>query len=288
MTIEEVRRADQRRRFHELGRVLFADEPRWAPVLRSYESWLFERRHPYHQRPGVEVARFLARRGGEVVGRICAHHVEGSKTGWFGAFECAEDAAAVAALVDAAGEWVAERGAVRLAGPATFTLADEAGVLVDGFEHAGATARPWHPPWYQAHLTAAGFTPDATGSLPRWRLATVPGPVELHPDDLVPPHAGRLGDRRLALVGDAGAIAAVPNISGSLRATSLRAARRAAAAPTEAAVVRLEGDPAALVPALRGAAHAAGYTHVWSPWSPDAEATGSPDTVHQVLTRPLP
>lgn len=318
--------------------MLFAGEARWTPVPRSYEVWLFERRHPYHQRDGVEVVRFLARRGGDVVGRVCAHHVEGAEDGWFGAFECADDPEAVAALVDEAAEWVAARGATRLSGPATFTLADDAGVLVDGFDHPGGTARPWHPPWYAAHLHAAGLEPlgvtdrvqpgatraapspgdpevhavpaaardAAAGAFPRWRLETAtPAPERSDPADRcttgsagsmapggpVPPHAGKLGDPRLVLTGDAGTIAAVPDITATLRATSLRAARRLPS-PTEATIVRLEGDPAALVPALLAAAHAAGYTHVWSPWAPPAESAGTappppPDTLHQVLTRHL-
>nr|MBA2281736.1 hypothetical protein [Acidimicrobiia bacterium] len=167
ITVEEVRRAAERRRFHELGRVLFADEPRWAAPVAAFERGLFERGHPY--RAGADVVRFLVRRLGTVVGRVCAHHVDGDAVGWFGTFECDDDPAAVAALVEVAGEWVAARGARSLSGPATFTLADEAGVLFSGFDHPGGTGRPWHPPWYAEHLQAAGLS-RAHRSWPRWRL----------------------------------------------------------------------------------------------------------------------
>lgn len=278
ITVEVVSRADQRRRFHELGRVLFADEPRWAPVLRPYEAWLFERAHPYRQR--ADVVRFLARRDGQVVGRACAHHVDGAEDGWFGSFEVADDATAARGLVQAAGEWVGERGATRLRGPATFTLADEAGVQVEGFEHPGGTARPWHPPWYVEHLLAAGLALEDR-TFPRWRLAAAgPAPTSFHEDAAVPPQAGTLADRRLVLTGGAGSVAAAPDVSASFRGTSLRAARRRLATVAEAAVVRVDGDPAVLVPALLGAAGIAGYEHVWSPWSPDDRP---PDTVHQLL-----
>lgn len=282
IAIEVVSRADQRRRFHELGRVLFADEPRWAPVLRPYEAWLFERRHPFHRR--AEVVRFLARRDGRVVGRACAHHASGAADGWFGAFEVADDPTAARGLVQAAGAWAAERGAARLRGPATFTTADDAGVLVSGFEHAGGTARPWHPPWYVEHLLAAGLVLDDR-TFPRWRRpARGPAPTSFHEDDAVPPQAGTLADRRLALTGGAGSVAAAPDVSAGLRTTSLRAARRRLEAVTEAAVVRVDGDPAVLVPALLGAAGIAGYEHVWVPWVPGDEP---PDTVHQLLTLAL-
>ena len=263
--------------------MLFADEPRWAPVLRPYEAWLFERRHPYHQR--AEVVRFLARRDGQVVGRACAHHATGAADGWFGAFEAADDATAVRGLVQAASEWVGERGATRLRGPATFTLADDAGVLVEGFDHPGGTARPWHPPWYAEHLHAAGLGPDDR-TFPRWKHPTAGEGAAggLAHDDVLPPQAGKLADRRLVLRGAAGAIAAVPDVADASRGTSLRSARRRLETVVEAAVVRIDGEPSALVPALLAAADLAGYDHVWAPWAPDGRR---PDTVHQLLVAPL-
>lgn len=258
--------------------MLFADEPRWAPVLRPYEAWLFSRRHPYRQRAGVDVVRFLVRRGGHVVGRICAHHAAGSAEGWFGAFECADDPAAVRALVGAARDWVTARGATVLRGPATFTLADEAGVLADGFGWAGGTGRPWHPARYLEQLQAAGLVPSER-TFPRWRLATEGAAAgDLVRGGPAPPQAGRLTDPRLVLQGPAGAVAAVPDVTAALRSTSLRRIPT----PTEAAVARLEGDPGVLVPGLLAAAAGAGYRWVWSPWCPDPDRP--PDAVHRLLT----
>ena len=51
---------------------------------------------------------------------------------------------------------------------------------------------------------------------------------------------------------------------------------------TTAVVVRCDGDPAVLVPALCAAAAAAGYRDVIAPWSPDADAR--PETVHALFT----
>jgi hypothetical protein len=253
--------------------VLFADEPRWAPPLRSYETWLFSRGHPY-RRDG-DVVRFLVRRGGAVVGRICAHSVAGDERGWFGAFETADEQSSVDALLDAAREWLTARGCTSMSGPATFTMADEAGVLVDGFDHPGGTGRPWHPPYYAERLTGAGLTRTERES-PRWRLDAVAGGPKLAESGPQPPHAGRFGDARLALQGDDGVIAAVPDVTAVARATSLRVRP----AFTEAAVVRAEGELARLVPALLGAAAKAGYHAVWSPWTPHDTP---PDTVHTLF-----
>jgi hypothetical protein len=81
------------------------------------------------------------------------------------------------------------------------------------------------------------------------------------------------------LDGPAGAVAGVPDVSAAARTTSLRRP-----VVTEASVVRCEGDPAALVPALLATAHAAGYEAVWAPWSPDDRP---PDTVHRLFGQNL-
>ena len=261
ITVEPVRRADQRRRWHEIGRVLFADEPRWAPPLRAYEKWLVSRRHPY--RRVAELDRWLVRRRGQVVGRIAAPPVDGDDVAWFGGFECADDAHAVRALVEAVRGWAVERGATRLRGPALYLPDDgDAGVLVEGFEHPGGTGRSWHPPWYAAHLGGAGLQPAE--AFPRWRLRTGGGAAPALAPGPVPPHAGRLGDPRLALEH----VAAVPDVS------DVAHARR----PTEASVVYVDGDPAVLVPQLLAAA--ASYEAMWAPWCPDP-ARG-PDIVHRL------
>ena len=281
VAVEEVRRADQRRRFHELGRVLFASEPRWAPPVVAYERWLFDRRHPY--RRDADLTRFLVRRRGQVVGRVCAHKRSDSDDGWFGAFECGDDERAVVALVGAARDWLAEHGATSITGPATFTPADEAGVLLAGFEHPGGTGRPWHPPWYEAHLGTAGLK-SGEHTVRRWRLDANPVGYELEAGGPLPPQAGRFADARIVLAGPPGAIAAVPDVAPSLRTHSLRGFRQQLATVEEVAVVRCEGDPTVLVPALLRAAAEAGYRTVWAPWSP---VDRPPDLEYRLLTAPF-
>jgi len=246
--------------------------------MRAYEQWLFGRRHPW-RRGGGEVVRFLVRRGGHVVGRACAHLSPGETEGAFGAFECADEAEAVAALLDACRDWLDERGASRMRGPMTFTAADDAGVQTEGFDHAGGTGRPWHPPWYAEHLETAGLS-ALEPAYPRWRERSGPGP-RLPEGGPTPPHAGRLADPHLVLLGDAGAIAAVPDLAAAVRAGTAAAFR---VRPTEAAVVRCDGEAARLVPAVLTAAASAGYDHVWAPWSSDDRP---PDTVHRLFGQNL-
>ncbi|MGH9185075.1 MAG: hypothetical protein ACRD0U_04555 [Acidimicrobiales bacterium] len=84
-----------------------------------------------------------------------------------------------------------------------------------------------------------------------------------------PPHAASFADERLCFVG----IAAVPDTAGALRTAGPRSAwslaKQARARAWDACtVVRIDRDPAALVPALATAAATAGYQWVVTPWAP--------------------
>src|SRR5207237_1294967 len=108
---------------------------------------------------------FLARRGGLVAGRITAHvAAKDDERGWFGFYDVLDDAEVAAALIERAAEWLSEHGCTTMTGPASFTPADDPGLLVAGFDVAGTTGRPWHPPWYARHLEAAGLTRADTRS----------------------------------------------------------------------------------------------------------------------------
>ena len=157
-------------------------------------------------------------------------------------------------------------------------------VLVSGHEVPGVTGRPWHPPRLAEALEQLDF--EGVEEHPSWRLPVLDGAAPAVSNDDPPGHAGRHADPRLVL----DAIAAVPDVSRSLGAASLRSAwaeakQRRARAWDTAVIVRCDGDPAALVPGLQRAAGASGYTTVIAPWSPDPAAT--PETVHRLYRRSL-
>lgn len=282
VTVEPVESRTQLRRFRDIPYVLHGEDPRWRPGVRAFESWRLDaRRHPYFARG--DAAYFLARRGGRPVGRIAAHH-DGSDDdlGRFGFFDAPDHDAVVAALLDAAREWLAGEGRRRMTGPTSWTSEEEFGVRVEGFEHPAITGRAWHPPWYAAALRRAGLEP--VDARPTYRLdtAAASGPVPERADVEPPPHAGGYRDPALLLDG----IAAVPDVSATLAGASLRSAWRIARrlrteGPRTAVCVRCTGDPAELVPRLRRAARAAGYASLVGPWAPDGTP---PETVHQTFS----
>ena len=141
---------------------VYDGDPAWIPPLRrTMRDRLDPRRTPF-LRYG-EAQLFLAERDGEPIGRISAQinplHDEkwGERAGFFGFFDCVDDAEAAAALFEAAEGWLRERGARFSRGPISFSLNDEAGCLVDGFETPPMIAMPHGRRWFPALIEGSGY-----------------------------------------------------------------------------------------------------------------------------------
>jgi GNAT superfamily N-acetyltransferase len=134
-----------------------------VPPLRL-ERWLFLTKSFNAFFSHGDAQLFLARRDGRVVGRISAqyddnfnaHH--GNRWGMFGFLELEDDPEILPALLEAAGTWLAERRCDHMIGPMDFTMNDESGVMIEGFDRQPMIRQPWHPPYYQALCEAAGLT----------------------------------------------------------------------------------------------------------------------------------
>jgi GNAT superfamily N-acetyltransferase len=133
-----------------------------VPPLRL-ERWFFlsRRLNPYFGHGDAQL--FLARRDGRVVGRISAQYDDnfnafhGNRWGMFGFLELEEDPEVLPALLDAAAGWLTAQGRDRMIGPMDFTMNDESGVMIEGFERQPMIRQPWHPPYYADLCEAAGL-----------------------------------------------------------------------------------------------------------------------------------
>jgi hypothetical protein len=152
---------------------LHSTSPYWVPPLRLERRMFLSRRYnAYFKHADAQL--FVARRAGRPVGRISAqidrnfnaHH--GSRTGHFGFLEFEDDPAVLAALVDAADGWLRARGMDRMIGPFDFTMNDECGVLVEGFDREPLVKQPWHPPYYARRCEEAGL--DKAMDVLMWEL----------------------------------------------------------------------------------------------------------------------
>ena len=148
--------------FLELPYRLYRGDPFWVPPLRIAQKELFDRRrHPFYA--NAECRFFLARRGGEAVGRIAAildrnhNDFHNEQAGFFGFFESIHDPNVSRALLDSARAWLTERGARVIRGPVNPSTNYECGLLVEGFDSSPVLMMTYNPPWYQDLIEGAGF-----------------------------------------------------------------------------------------------------------------------------------
>jgi GNAT superfamily N-acetyltransferase len=161
-----VRAARTRRdlkRFINLPYRLHARDPVWVPPLRRDVELLLSRsRNPFFEH--AEAEYFLAERNGEVVGRVAAisnrlhNETHGDRVGFFGFFESIDDQATANVLIETAAAWCRERSHDVLRGPASFSVNDECGLLVQGFECSPTLMMPHNPRYYVDLIERAGFT----------------------------------------------------------------------------------------------------------------------------------
>ncbi|HXA49294.1 MAG TPA: hypothetical protein VNV86_03270 [Candidatus Acidoferrum sp.] len=148
--------------FVELPFTICRNEVHWVPPLRMAVKELMDRaKHPFYA--NAEAEFFLARRGGRVVGRIAAiidrahNKFHNEQAGFFGFFECEDDAEVARALLEKARSWTAERGAKFLRGPVNPSTNYECGVLVDGFDRDPMVMMTWNPRYYPRLIEQAGL-----------------------------------------------------------------------------------------------------------------------------------
>lgn len=169
--------------FIRAARVVFAGDPAWVPPLDfEMRQRLTPAKNPFFQRG--EVALFTAWKDGELVGRVSAQldhiHLERyrDRTGFFGFFDTVDDDEVGRALLAAAESWLVRRGMVRMRGPLSFHLYEEAGLLVDGFEHPPHILMPHSRRWQARIAERAGL--EKVKDLFAWRfdVGTIPERAE--------------------------------------------------------------------------------------------------------------
>ncbi len=152
-----------RKQFLNFPYELYRGEPHWRAPLRFERAvQINPKKNPALD--GLETQLFLAVSGGEIVGRIAAiinpHHLEIHKdaTGHFGFLDSRDDPKIIKALIAAARRWLKERGMGRIVGPLSFSINEEVGLLINGFDTPPVLMMPYGRPDYQSSIEALGFT----------------------------------------------------------------------------------------------------------------------------------
>jgi GNAT superfamily N-acetyltransferase len=162
ITVTPARGLRDRKAFVDLPYRLHAGTPWVTPLRLERHLFLAQKLNAYFKHG--EAQYFLARRDGRVVGRITAqidhafNEFHQNAWGHFGFLEFEDDPEILEALLGAAAAWLKQRGRDRMVGPMDFSVNDESGVLIEGFERRPMIKQPWHPPYYQQRCEEAGLT----------------------------------------------------------------------------------------------------------------------------------
>src|SRR4051812_13389073 len=135
--------------------------PQWVPPLRMSVKDVIDRKNPFYKNADREL--FIAYRDGKVVGRIAAienrahNKFHDDKVGFFGFFECIDDAEVARSLFETAESWLRSRGLDVMRGPMNPSTNQECGLLIEGFRFQPSFMTCWNPRYYPKLMDDAGF-----------------------------------------------------------------------------------------------------------------------------------
>jgi GNAT superfamily N-acetyltransferase len=161
--ISKVRSRADRNAFIRFPWRIYRNDPAWVPpLIIERKAFLDRKRHPFYLHG--DAALFLAKRNGEVVGRIMAsddpnYNAEHqSNVGCFGLFDCVDDQDVAARLFEAAAGWVRQKGGQEIMGPIDYSTNYVCGLLIDGFEYPPTILTAHNPSYYAELIEKAGFS----------------------------------------------------------------------------------------------------------------------------------
>jgi GNAT superfamily N-acetyltransferase len=162
LKVVNVKKKKDLLRFIEFPFSLYPSESLWVPPLISDQLKFFAPgKNPYFGHSDVQL--FLVTKDDSVVGRISAHTnkqhnlFHEDKVGFFGFFEAINDQEVSDLLFGTAIEWLRERGCDTMRGPLNFSVNDECGLLVDGFDTPPFIMMPHNHEYYEGLISGSGL-----------------------------------------------------------------------------------------------------------------------------------
>ncbi len=160
--IEPANSAAERLAFIHFQWQIYAGDPHWVPPLISERKAFWDKtKNPFFEHSDAQM--FVAKRDGKIVGTIAAIHntrhceTHKDKIGFFGGFECIDDASVSIALFEAVAGWLRARGLDTMRGPATLSVNDEVGLLVEGEPGQPQPLMTYNPQYYRPLVEGHGF-----------------------------------------------------------------------------------------------------------------------------------
>lgn len=150
--------------FIEFSWTLHREDPSWIPPIRAALRADLE---GGAAGPGGETLGLLAKRDGDLIGRMAATMrphlaIGGMRVGQLGFIECENDPEAFDALVAAGTTWLAERGAELVVAPMNGGAHRLHRVMTHGHDHPPFAGEPRNAPYMPGLLQSAGMQPIHT------------------------------------------------------------------------------------------------------------------------------
>jgi len=148
--------------FIKLPLILHRADPYFVPQLDREMKLHLSRKNPFFEH--AEAKYFIALKDGKPAGRIASiidrthNRLHQEKTGFFGFFECINDAAVAAALFERVAADLRASGITVMRGPMSFSTNDECGMLIEGFHERPMIMMPYNPPYYNELTEKAGLS----------------------------------------------------------------------------------------------------------------------------------
>jgi hypothetical protein len=162
ITVREVKTKADKMAFLKVPFEIYAQDPNWvAPLFLERLEHLDPKKNPYFQHADAQL--FIAEKNGKAVGRISAQidqlHIERYKdaTGQFGFLEAQNDPEIFENLFQAAEAWLISKGMKKVRGPFSFSINDETGLLIEGFETPPNMMMGHAAAFYAKHVENNGF-----------------------------------------------------------------------------------------------------------------------------------
>ena len=163
--ISQVSSRRDRNAFIKFQWRIYTNDSAWVPpLIIERKAFLNRKRHPFYKHG--DAALFLARRDGEIVGRIMAsddpnyNALHQSNVGCFGLFESIDDRDVATALFHAAAGWLRKKGRTEIMGPIDYSTNYVCGLLIDGYQFAPTILTAHNPPYYRVLIEGCGFAKE--------------------------------------------------------------------------------------------------------------------------------
>lgn len=162
IAVRHVRTARDRSDFLRVPFAIYRHDSNWvAPLFVERQEHLNPAKNPYFDH--AEAQLFVAEKNGQPCGRISAQIDRlrldryADATGQFGFLEAPDDPSVFAALFGAAEAWLRERSMTRVEGPFSFSINEETGLLIDGFDSPPSIMMGHARPYYASRIEEQGF-----------------------------------------------------------------------------------------------------------------------------------